>query len=285
MEDGLEIRIDELGKRIEEFEDRFPNFPVNSRHQEELARCKLRLSEGVQAFTHQDYAACKSNLDKTEFAICELSLIYEAMLTSYLKAVPEWKDMLEQTISHSKRNKSYAIVVDKLARELVIYKDGKVSGIFNVELGANWIGDKQQQGDKSTPEGFYKIIDKKSNGQTRYYKALLLVRHAPKATIEAALNTWQPDTLIQNPAFLSLSVEHGFQVIFVQDENKTFQDKWKKFTFYNRLRWEKTVKAVSLFIRIKKQEYHPIVTIKIPEDDLRAIYRALPQNAYLVMKI
>ena len=36
------------------------------------------------------------------------------------------------------------------------------------------MGDKNQQGDKSTPEGLYKITDKKSNGQTTFYKALML---------------------------------------------------------------------------------------------------------------
>jgi murein L,D-transpeptidase YafK len=43
-----------------------------------------------------------------------------------------------------------------------------------VELGANWVGDKMQQGDKSTPEGVYRILDKKQNGQTRYHRAFLL---------------------------------------------------------------------------------------------------------------
>jgi murein L,D-transpeptidase YafK len=66
------------------------------------------------------------------------------------------------------------LVVDKLARELVIYKNGRILKQYPVELGANWVGDKMQQGDKSTPEGMYRILDKKQNGQTRYYKAFLL---------------------------------------------------------------------------------------------------------------
>jgi len=31
-----------------------------------------------------------------------------------------------------------------------------------------------QQGDKSTPEGHYKILEKKQNGQTSYHRAFLL---------------------------------------------------------------------------------------------------------------
>ena len=66
------------------------------------------------------------------------------------------------------------IIIDKIARELSIYKNGEIFKQFPVELGVNWIGDKQQQGDKTTPEGLYKIIAKKQNGQTMYYKAFLL---------------------------------------------------------------------------------------------------------------
>jgi murein L,D-transpeptidase YafK len=46
--------------------------------------------------------------------------------------------------------------------------------VFSIELGSNWIGDKNQQGDKTTPEGLYKIISKKSDGETKFNKALLL---------------------------------------------------------------------------------------------------------------
>lgn len=116
-------------------------------------------------------------------------------------------------------------------------------------------------------------------------KEPIVVRHAPKDTLEAAMNAWQPDTLIQNPAFLILSVEHGINLIFEQDENLTFHDKWKKFNFYNRLRLRDSMKAVSNFISFRKQEYHPATTLKLPVDDLRAIYRALPDNALIVLNI
>jgi len=115
-------------------------------------------------------------------------------------------------------------------------------------------------------------------------KEPIVVRHAPKDTLEAALNAWQPDTLIQNPAFLILSVEHGINLIFEQEDNPTFHDKWKKFNFYNSLRIRSSIHAVSNFVRLKKQEYHPTI-IKMSVNDLRAIYRALPHNAFIVINI
>ncbi len=174
VEDILEIRINEIERRINGFEKNLGSFPMNSAHQKEILKCKLQYTEGVLAYKNKNYNLCKSKLDSVETTINRVFKIYEEKLNAYLNEHPKWKEMEEQTIHFSRKNKSYAIIVDKLARECTLYKDGKVVKKHTVELGANWIGDKNQQGDKSTPEGFYKIIVKKSNGQTRFYKALLL---------------------------------------------------------------------------------------------------------------
>ena len=116
-------------------------------------------------------------------------------------------------------------------------------------------------------------------------KEPVVVRNAPKDTLEAALNVSQPDTLIQNPAFLFLSTEYGMHLFFEQDENPTFNDKWQKFNFYNRLRIQRSIKAFIHLVLFQKQEYHPTIIIKMPVDDLRAIYRALPNKALIVLKI
>lgn len=36
------------------------------------------------------------------------------------------------------------------------------------------MGDKMYSGDKATPEGVYKVTDKKNRSRTKYYKALLI---------------------------------------------------------------------------------------------------------------
>lgn len=116
-------------------------------------------------------------------------------------------------------------------------------------------------------------------------KEPVVVRHAPRDTLEAALNAWQPDTLIQNPAFVSFRTEHGLQIIFEQDKNEQFRDRWKKWTFYNHLRTSKAFHAVTDFLTFTKMEYQPTLTLKIPVDDLRALYRALPENTLIVLKL
>jgi hypothetical protein len=116
-------------------------------------------------------------------------------------------------------------------------------------------------------------------------KEPVVVRYAPKNEQEAPLTAWQPDTLVQNPAFVCFSMDHGIQIILEQTNNLTLQDKWQKFKFYAHLKWIHSNRAMVNFIRLKKQEYHPVITIKIPVDDLRAIYRALPNKALMVINI
>lgn len=85
-----------------------------------------------------------------------------------------WRSMVEETIAESARTGGSAFVVDKLARRLDVYADGKKVLSFRVELGSKGLRQKMHSGDKATPEGRYRVVQVRSHGQTRYYKALLL---------------------------------------------------------------------------------------------------------------
>lgn len=64
------------------------------------------------------------------------------------------------------------MVVDKFSRKCTVYKSGKKYKEFEVELGINWLGDKNQSGDRTTPEGRYKVSRKRSGNKTLYHKSL-----------------------------------------------------------------------------------------------------------------
>jgi hypothetical protein len=116
-------------------------------------------------------------------------------------------------------------------------------------------------------------------------KEPVVVRHAPKDEEEAALNAWQPDSLVQNPAFAVFNTGFDIQIIFEQDRNERFRDRWKKFAFYSHLRTGKVLASVKNFFLFSGQQYQPSITIEMPVDDLRAIYRALPESALIVLKL
>jgi len=62
------------------------------------------------------------------------------------------------------------IVVEKTARRLSIFRDGKQIKTYRVALGRNPVGSKQEEGDMKTPEGIYKIDGR--NAQSSFHLAL-----------------------------------------------------------------------------------------------------------------
>lgn len=70
------------------------------------------------------------------------------------------------------------IVVEKAQRSLTLYAGAKAIKTYRIVLGANPVGDKEQEGDLRTPEGRY-IIDAKN----------------PKSTFHLSLHISYPDKL------------------------------------------------------------------------------------------
>ncbi len=63
-----------------------------------------------------------------------------------------------------------SIVVEKRARRLTLFRDGKPSQTYLVALGGNPVGDKLRAGDRRTPEGLFYIDARQPN--SRYHLAL-----------------------------------------------------------------------------------------------------------------
>lgn len=62
------------------------------------------------------------------------------------------------------------IVIEKSARQLSIFRGGKKLKTYQIALGRNPIGPKEQEGDMKTPEGLYKIDHHKADSD--YHLAL-----------------------------------------------------------------------------------------------------------------
>lgn len=71
-------------------------------------------------------------------------------------------------------SEEWLVVVKKGKRKLHLYRDCRLVKTFPIDLGENPKGAKLHQGDMRTPEGLYRVVEKKDRGQTKYYLALLL---------------------------------------------------------------------------------------------------------------
>lgn len=86
----------------------------------------------------------------------------------------QYDSWVRDTLAWSARHNSRAILVDKMRRSLTLIHDGRRERTYRAELGINGTLDKVISGDRATPEGMYKITEKRGPRQTRWYKALLL---------------------------------------------------------------------------------------------------------------
>lgn len=134
----------------------------------------MLITEAEIAFTNGEYVLCSDLVKKSRQLLIPNHLYIEDLLGKYFLQYSDWKNLAKKTVEDSRRKKSYAILVDKFSRECILYYSGKPKYRFTVELGKNWIGDKHHRGDKATPEGLYKVVDKKEGRHTSYHKALLL---------------------------------------------------------------------------------------------------------------
>jgi L,D-peptidoglycan transpeptidase YkuD (ErfK/YbiS/YcfS/YnhG family) len=86
----------------------------------------------------------------------------------------QWRALVAETVTRSKRERATAIVVDKLKRKLHVYSAGERIATYDAEIGAKGLKRKLHSGDQATPEGRYRVTEVRGPGRTKFYKALLL---------------------------------------------------------------------------------------------------------------
>ncbi len=99
-----------------------------------------------------------------------------------------WQAWVDDTVAASRGGK-VAIVVNKLARRLYLLRDGRVVVEFEADFGRNALSHKVTAGDGATPEGRYRVKEKRANGSTKWYKALVI--NYPNADDLRAFNASQ----------------------------------------------------------------------------------------------
>jgi len=116
-------------------------------------------------------------IDNMRMARSDLNLALReirGLLLDFLERRADWSTDIRETVAWSRSGQRRALVVDKLNHRVHLLQGGRTVRTYPAELGPGWIDRKVREGDRATPEGRYRVVRKKSAGQTRYHKALLL---------------------------------------------------------------------------------------------------------------
>lgn len=167
-------QIFELNEKIKDLDKLTRTINEGRFARRSLTKGELMLKEATLSFDKGDYDKALENLDSAASHINST----EEVLSPYLKhytsknLIKRWKGWAEDTIAESRKMGFAVIVVNKMDRNLIIYKKGWPFRRYKIGLGKNGSLDKLHEGDGATPEGRYKVIRKLA--KSKYHKALLL---------------------------------------------------------------------------------------------------------------
>lgn len=163
----------QLEKQANLYERYYKHLPLPSNVTKSHNKGVMKLAEAKFSWQNKRFSEAEEHLKEAVSLLNSSNEKAEKLVRAWFGAHSNWQNQARQAVQQSKGGKK-VILVDKLAHRCMVYQSGKIIKSFEVELGMNWMGDKQRKGDKATPEGTYRITQKKDGARTKFYKALML---------------------------------------------------------------------------------------------------------------
>ena len=139
-----------------------------------LSRVEVLLAEAKGLADNDLPLQALQRLDQADDLLDKTTARVRPLLTQFIDRtkIAHWKALVDAAVGESRQRGGFAIVINKLRRQLFLYRSGELLATYPVGLGFNPIGDKLYAGDRATPEGRYRVVGKLPN--SKYYRALLL---------------------------------------------------------------------------------------------------------------
>ena len=160
-------------KRIEKFESLFKNLPLERTTFDLFNKGKIEYLEAKNELEKSNLLKAAQLIESADKKLQKAEKSAQDKIELFYKNYPEWEKNAKLARQLSQKGQT-VVLVNKIESKCSVLKAGKTIKVFDAELGLNWMGDKIMKGDRSTPEGVYKITEKKKGTKTKYYKALLL---------------------------------------------------------------------------------------------------------------
>jgi hypothetical protein len=176
LTERTETLLASAGGSMENLDFIFSYLPPNTHARSDLMHARILYEEAGALKKRGDLAPA---LDRAGRAAQETGLLSETVARIIDRfagsgRISDYRRWIRETVNESIAGESEAILVDKLRHTLTLLKQGRVVRTFHAELGLNGSSDKAVAGDKATPEGRYRIVEKKDAGETHWHRALLI---------------------------------------------------------------------------------------------------------------
>ena len=118
-----------------------------------------------------------------------------------------------------------------------------------------------------------------------FVKEPIVVKKAPRDTIEAAKQATVPDSIKTGPAFVALTLDYNIRLSLYQENKRSVWAMLYGFVFRSGMRFRQAGETVKGAVTFKTPDYIPEIRVFIPKKDLITIYRALPVDTRVIIKI
>lgn len=116
-------------------------------------------------------------------------------------------------------------------------------------------------------------------------KEPIVVKKAPRDTIEAAKQASVPDSVKTGPAYVAMTLDHNIQLCLYQENKRSLWALIYKFFFISGRRFRQAGETIRGAVTFKIPDYKPEIRVYLPKDDLVTIYRALSEDTRVVLKV
>ena len=170
-----EVLIEAGARELGEAEASIKGLPIGVTQRAQLARARVALASARAHWRSGEWEGAAKDARFALEASEETNRRAGSFLRSYTTSdhAAKWARWFEETVEHSRRTGDSVVIVDKLRRRCHLYRAGVHLRSYKADLGGP-LWDKMRAGDRATPEGKYRIVRKRPQGQTEYYKALLI---------------------------------------------------------------------------------------------------------------
>lgn len=114
-------------------------------------------------------------------------------------------------------------------------------------------------------------------------KEPVIVKKAPKSPDEAISNAHLPDSLVHDNAYVYMTLDHGFELILLQDDLKTPAAGSVLHQFRNDKRRIRRQNQMGNAMHPVKASYSPLMVVSADAGNIISFYRALPPNALVII--
>lgn len=135
------------------------------------------------------------------------------------------------------------------------------------------------------PLAYVKLFSKPLRTYLEYstiVKEPIIVKKAPKDTIEAIQNAYSPDTLIQNPTYMRLELENNIHLLLVQKHFETKEEKEVEREYKRDMRQRRRHDVLRSLTHPGEANYTPQMVLFLDPEELRSTYRAVPEDVLVI---